>query len=106
MALDVREGDELTLDGKDYPILRCAHWDSDVMNSAGFRRMAKKTVQVMRIIKGVKTTLPSSHKATPFDSVDAETRKRLALESPHDLLQTFIADGSEFVHVVIENLKR
>ncbi len=71
---------------------------------------------------------------TPLDPVDPETRQRLALQTPHELLQTFadggldivegdvlVVDGAEYpvrsaaewlwrnsqyVHLIIEELKR
>ena len=76
----------------------------------------------------------TSLKCTPLDPVDAELRHSLELETPHELLQTFVDgaldilegdvlvvgsneypirscagwtwDGSEYLHLVLEDLKR
>ena len=39
--------------------------------------------------RGAPTTNVANLLCTPLDPVDAELRKRLALETPHELLQTF-----------------
>lgn len=84
--------------------------------------------------RGAPTTFIASLSCTPLDPVDPETRQRLAINTPHELLQTFVDAGldilegdilvvdgvdypirsaaqwawrnSEFVHLVIEHLKR
>lgn len=106
MALDVREGDVLVVGSRDYPIKSCAEWGDARMNSASFRRMASVTVGTKRTKKGEPATVLSNQKCTPLDPVDPELRRRLALETPHELLQTFMADGTGFLHLILEDLKR
>ena len=107
---------------------------------AGFRSAATVTASTKRSPapssgkRGVPTTWLSSLQCTPLDPVDPETRQRLAINTPHELLQTFVDAGldiiegdilvvdseeypirsaaqwtwrgSEFVHLIIEELKR
>lgn len=110
------------------------------LRDAGFLRAATITGSTKRApaTSSGKRAAPAPHLAsirlTPLDPVDAETRQRLALNTPHELLQAF-ADGgldivegdllvvggveypvrsagqwawrgSEFVHLVLEELKR
>lgn len=84
--------------------------------------------------RGTPTTQVASLRCTPLDPVDAELRQRLALSTPHELLQTFTAEtnivegdiltvggtdypiracgewtwrpGQVFRHLVVEDLKR
>lgn len=107
---------------------------------AGFGRAATLEASTKRptaLVSGRRGT-PALHLAsirvTPLDPVDAETRQRLALNTPHELLQAFVDGGldivegdllvvdgveypvrsagqwawrgSEFVHLVLEELKR
>lgn len=60
-------------------------FDALLTETAGTRRAA---------ISGGKRGEPTAHLAglacTPLDPVDPETRHRLAIETPHQLLQTFV----------------
>lgn len=83
--------------------------------------------------RGTPTTNVSSLSCTPLDPVDAELRQRLALSTPHELLQTFTGEtdiregdiltvdstdypiraceewdwrGATFLRLVVEDLKR
>jgi hypothetical protein len=83
--------------------------------------------------RGAPTTQVASLKCTPLDPVDPELRQRLALDTPHEVLQTFTQEtdiaegdlltvagvdypirscaewawrGTTFRHLVIEDLKR
>lgn len=113
---------------------------SGARRDAGFLRAATITASTKRApaTSSGKRSAPVTHltdiRVTPLDPVDAETRQRLALNTPHELLQAF-ADGgldivegdllvvgaveypvrsagqwawrgSEYVHLVIEELKR
>lgn len=44
-------------------------------------------------IRGAATTNLSSLSCLPLDPVDAELRARVAIDTPHELLQTFVQDG-------------
>jgi hypothetical protein len=103
--MDIREGDFLVVGSDEYPIKSCADWTKSGMNSTSFRRMATVTAGTKRTKKGEPATVLSNLKCTPLDPVDPELRRRLALETPHELLQTFIADSAGFVHLILEDLK-
>ena len=104
--MNILEGDTLVVGTKRYPIKSCAEWSAPRMNTAGFRRMASVTAGTERTKKGEPSTLLSGLKCTPLDPVDPDLRRRMALETPHELLQTFLTDGSGFVHLILEDLKR
>ena len=110
--MDILEGDTLVVGSKEYPIKECGEWSTDKMNTLGFRRMANVTASTKRppAISGGKrgeaTTKLSGLKCTPLDPVSSEIRKRVALDTPMELLQTFLTDGSGFVHLVVEELKK
>ena len=109
--------------------------------SNGFSKLATVTASTKRAAfdsgEGKKTA-PAANVAslscTPLDPVDPELRERLALDTPHELLQTFVDAGidieegdiftvssvdypvrsvadwtwgtSDFKHLVLEDLKR
>lgn len=107
---------------------------------AGFVRVATITAETKRspVVASGKRGAPATYLAeievTPLDPLDPETRQRLALETPHELLQTFVDGGvdvvegdllvvdgreypvryaakwlwrgSSFVHLALEDLKR
>lgn len=68
--------------------------------------MASVTAGTERTKKGEPSPLLSGLKCTPLDPVDPDLRRRMALETPHELLQTFLTDGNGFVHLILEDLKR
>ena len=110
--MDLREGDLLVVGSKNYPIRSCAEWATDRMNTPGFRRMANVAASTKRspAMSGGKigeaTAKLLGLKCTPLDPVSPEIQKRVALDTPMELLQTFITDGSGFVHLVVEDLKK
>lgn len=106
MSLDIREGDFFIVGTREYPIKSCADWATSRMNTSGFKRMATVTAGTKRTKKNEPTTNLSNLKCTPLDPVDPELRKRLVLDTPHELLQTFVSDGTGFLHLILEDLKR
>lgn len=110
--MDILEGDTLVVGSKEYPIKACGEWKTDRMNTPGFRRMAVESASTKRppTLSGGKrsaaTTNLSGLKCTPLDPVSSEIQKRIALDTPMELLQTFITDGNGFVHLVVEDLKK
>ncbi len=66
---------------------------------SSFAHLATVTASTKRPAAPVsgKTTTPAaklaSLKCTPLDPVDAELSKRLGLDTPHELLQTFVDGG-------------
>lgn len=53
----------------------------------------KRTPIMVSGVRGVPVLLLEDIRCTPLDPIDPEVRQSLMLESPHELLQTFI-DGS------------
>ncbi len=104
--MDIKEGDLFIVGNREYPIKSCAEWPTTVMNSRGFKRSATVTAGTKRTLKGAPATVLSGIRCTPLDPVDPELRKRLGLDTPHELLQTFLADSSGFVRIILEDLKR
>jgi hypothetical protein len=109
------------------------------MSSASFARLATVTASTKRAAlssgkRGTPTTKIASLNCLPLDPVSAELRQRLQLDTPHEVLQTFVdADldiiegdtltvggvdypiraveewsysGAEYLRLVLENLKR
>ena len=110
MALDLREGDTLVVGSTEYPIKSCASWRW--LYGAGIARLATETASTKRppaVVagkRGAPVTLLASIQCTPLDPADPEIRQRLALETPHELLQTFVNGGDVFYHLIVEELKR
>lgn len=108
--LDVKEGDILVVNGRDYPIRSCAEW------AWGFGRAARRLMTVTASTKrqpavvGGKRGTPVAHltglTCTPLDPVDAELVKRMALDTPHEKLQTYVDGGDAYYHLVLEDMKR
>lgn len=106
MAIDIKEGDYLVVGAKSYPIRDCEVWDWAYSGRA-IRRMLRLTISTSRMqSSGTPSTILTGIRATPLDPVDAETRERLALESPHTLLETFVEAGGTFYRLILEDLKR
>ena len=105
-----------------------------------FDRLASQTVSTKRNPaisggkRGTATTLVATLACLPLDPVDPELRRRMALDTPHELLQTFAQGtldimegdilvhkgvdypirscaewidfhGGTFIHLILENLK-
>jgi hypothetical protein len=110
--MDILEGDLLVVGSKEYPIRSCAEWETYRMNTPGFRRMATKSASTKRPPalsdgkRGAPATNLTGLKCTPLDPVSPEIQKRIALDTPMELLQTFLTDNAGFVHLVVEDLKK
>lgn len=104
--MDIQSGDFLVVGAKSYPIRSCEIWATDSMNTRGFRRMCTVSASTKRTRRGEPSVVLSSVRCTPLDPIDAELRKRLALETPNTLLQTFVADGEGFLRLALEDLKQ
>jgi len=111
MSVDVREGDVLVVSATDYPIVSCAEWVYPY-SMAGMRRLTTVTASTKRTPaisggkRGAAETNVTSLKCTPLDPVDPGLRQRMALDTPHELLQTFVDGGTVFYHLILEDLKR
>lgn len=112
MALDIREGDILVVDSTDYPIRAAGDWDFRWGVTTGFTRMLTKTASTKRspAISGGKRGSPTENltglSCTPLDPVAPEIRQRLALDTPHELLECFVGDSNEYKHLILEDLKK
>ena len=110
--IDVREGDILIVGSDSYPVKAVEVWTKANWNTYAFQRMASVTASTKRppsltaggLRSGTAVTNLSSIKITPLDPITAEVAERLALESPVRMLETFIADSTGFVHVIVEDL--
>jgi hypothetical protein len=111
MAIDVRTGDLLVVDGREYPIVGVGDWEM-AHQSPGFARMATKTATVKRTPtaggkRGAPVALPGlTLSCTPLDPYDNTKQGATELQTPFVGLQTFATDSSGFVHIILENLKR
>jgi hypothetical protein len=115
MALDIREGDYLTVGAKDYPIKQCEEWAWDY--GSGMRRFCRveATTKRRERLAGGKAgeweTIETDLLVTPLDpaggsSVSSRIALREALNTPHELLETSVNGGDVFYHLILENLKR
>lgn len=109
--IDIREGDILIVGSDSYPVKAVEVWTKANWNTYAFQRMASVTASTKRppalsngLRSGTAVTNLASIKITPLDPITAEVAQRLALESPVRMLETFIADSTGFVHVIVEDL--
>lgn len=111
MALDIANGDFLVVNGEEYPIKAVRAWDFRASGSRSFRRMCtvsastKRAPGIVSGRRGPAVVNLTGLTCTPLDPVDGETRQRLALDTPHSLVQTFAGDGTSYVHLIMEDLK-
>lgn len=57
----------------------------------------KRAPAVSASKRGTPAAYLTSVRCTPLDPVDPELRQRLALNTPHELLQTFVEEGNDIV---------
>lgn len=71
--------------------------------TSAFDRVANVTASTKRppAVSSGKRGAPVAHlaslKCTPLDPVDAEIRQRVTVESPHELLQTFVDRAADIL---------
>jgi len=112
MSIDIKEGDLLVIGSDEYPVKSVMEWSKSHFNTYGFSRMAsvsastKRNPAISSGKRGAAAEKLTGLSITPLDPVSNDIIERLALDSPVRLLQTFIADSSEFVHVIVEDLKQ
>lgn len=118
--IDIREGDILAARGHYYQIRNVSPWATDgvTLSKLSFGRLATVTAHTLRspAITGGKRgeaviNLPEIH-CTPLDPVSQETARRLAIDTPYNLLETFVdsppADdpgGPGFLHLILEDTR-
>lgn len=110
-SADIVEGDVLVVAGKDYPIRSVAEWAGFPQGSIAFKRLASVTAATKRSpalsatgTRGAPAAYLSAVKCTPLDPVDPELRSRLKLNTPHELLETYI-DANPYLKLIVEDLK-
>lgn len=110
MALDITNGDVLVVATDEYPIRAVSYWAGAVV-MAGFSKLANITATTKRSPAvaagkiGTAIEYLTGLSCTPLDPVDPELRQRLGLNTPHELLQTFVVDTSGFYQLILEELK-
>ncbi len=108
--IDIVEGDVLVVNGKEYPIRAVGEWADFPPNSLAFKRLATVTAATKRSpaltsgVRGAMTINLIGVRCTPLDPVDAERRSRLKLNTPNELLETFV-DGDPYLRLTLEDLK-
>lgn len=111
-CIDIRAGDLFVVGGVEYPVKSAAYYTMKSVSALGFARMAQVSAYTKRnpVVDDGKIeeaqVLIANIYCTPMDPVDAEVRKRSGLDTPHELLQTFVADNAGFIHIILEDLKR
>jgi hypothetical protein len=109
--VDIKEGDILVVSSEEYPVKAVEKWVKSNFNTYGFSRMATVTASTKRNPaisdgkRGAAVENLTGLSITPLDPVTEDVTIRLALESPVRLLETFIADSSGYVHVIVEDLQ-
>jgi hypothetical protein len=111
--MNIREGDFLVIGSNEYPIRSVGEWSSLRLTSTkAFQKQAtvsastKRSPAIASGKRGTPATLLTGLSCTPLDPVDPEISRRLGLDTPHELLQTFLADSTGFVVLIVEELKR
>lgn len=108
--LDIIEGDILVISNKEYPIKSCAKW-TGFGSTGAFRRSARLSASTKRSaisggMRSAAATYLTGLKATPLDPVSSDLAATVQLDTPAVLLQTFLSDGTDYVHLVVEELKQ
>jgi hypothetical protein len=110
--IDLKEGDILVVSSVDYPVRSVGEWVKTSAHTKSFLKLATVTASTKRspAIASGKRGSPATNltglSCFPFDPVQPELARRLALDTPHELLQTYLSDGTGFLAVIIEDLKR
>lgn len=107
-SIDIKSGDILVVGGNEYPIRSAARWSGtrNAIRQAQISCATKRSPGVVGGKRGEPETYLVGLKCTPLDPVDPETRQRMALDTPHEVLQTFVQGTYGFVHLTIEDLQR
>ncbi len=101
----------LVVGEKEYPIRSVARWGWTSNASLGFRRLLTVTAATKRSPELSATGTrgaPAVHllglRCTPLDPVAPELQARLKLNTPHELLETFV-EGDPYLRLMVEDLK-
>lgn len=110
--IDVKEGDILTVSGVDYPVKSVGEWVKSSVHTRSFLKLATVTASTKRspAIASGKRGSPATNltglKCLPLDPVSPEIQRRLGLDTPNELLQTYVSNGTGLLALVLEDLKR
>lgn len=106
MALDIVNGDLLTVGGVDYPIRAVATWE--MTNPArSFAAMATVSASTKRAaISGGQRALVAKLVGLsifPFQPVEDDTIAKIPeISSPHKVRQTFVRDDAAVIQLIVE----
>lgn len=113
MPLDIREGDDLTLGGRDYPIIFCGVWKTRSGSTPSMRRMCSETASTKRppanvgAVRGNPTVNLTGIKCQPLDPAG---QKDVALRqlpyAPYELLRTIVDGGDTFYELFVEKVRK
>jgi len=109
--LDIREGDVLTVDGKNYPVKAVQTFTTGGFRGSTFARLADRRADITRQVADgaggyTPTVLYEGLACTPLDPQTFENTRREALRTPEQLLQTYIASRNGFYKLLLEDLKK
>jgi hypothetical protein len=108
--LDIRKGDVLTVESKDYPIKFIEVYSCGNFRGRSFFRMAGKTAKITRrVLQGadyVDQVIVEETQCLPIDPASEGTRNRYrdVLQSPTTMLETMIASDSGFYKLIVEDV--
>ena len=110
MSLDIKEGDYLVVGTVEYPIRSCAEWPWKftyaLKRKLTVTASTKRQPSITSGKRGVPTTNLTGVKCTPVAPLDPELKKRMDIQTPHELLITFADGGTTQYKLVLEDLKR
>lgn len=109
MALDIERGDVLVVGSNEYPVRAVEHYDSHGFGSSpSFALLAAVSCSTKRnpAVSGGKRGPPAVElnglSCTQLDPVDPEAAHYAGLDAPYTKRQTFISDGTDYAHLIIE----
>lgn len=108
--IDIQNGDILVVGGKEYPVRSAADWNA-VRITPTFVRNASIPASTKRGTSddSGKITPASEYltglKCTHLDPVSAELASTAGLDTPARLRQTFVADTTGVLHLIVEELQ-
>ena len=109
--MDVKEGDVLTVSSVDYRIRSVADWDAHGFAGPGFALgktvscATKRAPSISSGRRGAAASHLTGLTCTPLDPVAPELATTLGLQAPYELRQTFLGDGTDYIHIIIEEIK-
>lgn len=113
MALDIREGDILVMNSRDYPILFCGVWKAKHGSTPAMQRMCTETASTKRppavvgAVRGDATTNLTSLSVMPLDPVGGrDINVRTLPIAPHEVRRTIVDGGDTFYEVYVENIRK